>query len=137
MKIFLALMLLFMGAAGNTQKVADVSKEDVNVNNFFYVVGGEPVGNTKFVRLKEGTPFFTDRWLNSNIILNSGATFKNIPAKVNLMENQVHFLDIKGQEMITTSPIKEIILSNDTKDSLFRFVHASAVSQTVKDGWFL
>jgi hypothetical protein len=53
------------------------------------------------------------------------------------MENQLHYLDVKGNEMITTSAIKEVVLANEAKDSLFRFVAAKTVSPAAKDGWYL
>ncbi len=137
MKVFFAIFFLIITIAGRAQSVVDVSKEDVNASSFLHVVGGEPAGLPKFVRLKEGTPFFTDRWLKSTIILNNGATYKNVPAKIDLMDNAIHFLDIKGAEMITTSHIKEIILSNDAQDSLYRFINGAAISDAAKKGWYL
>jgi hypothetical protein len=53
------------------------------------------------------------------------------------MENRLHYLDSKGAEMITTSPVKEIVLYNEKGDSLYRFINATSISATAKKGWYL
>jgi hypothetical protein len=128
---------LFMSVLCPAQRIIDVNKENVNVNNFFYTVGGEPVGHTKFVSLVEGTPYFKDGWLKSSIVLQNGSSFKDISAKLDLMEKKIHYLDPKGNQLITTSPIKEIVLYDEKEDSLFRFVNATTLSAAAKNGWYL
>ncbi|HVG42509.1 MAG TPA: hypothetical protein VM888_12920 [Chitinophagaceae bacterium] len=137
MKSLITTALLFSAMLCTAQRVIDVSKDEVNLNNYLQTAGSEPPGYTKFVSLKEGTPYFTDRWLKSSIVISDGTTFKNVPAKLNLMQDQIHYLDAKGNEMIMTSPIKEIIIANDTKDSLFRFIPSAGVAPTAKKGWYL
>jgi hypothetical protein len=45
----------------------------------------------KYVRLVEGSPFFHDSWMRSIIILKNGERINNIPAKLDLVSNEVYF----------------------------------------------
>jgi hypothetical protein len=42
----------------------------------------------------------------------TGVVYKAGVLKLDLFDNQVHFLDAGGNEMITTSPLKEVILTD-------------------------
>lgn len=131
--------LLFCGAAFfcGAQQVVDITNNDVDVNRFVHTVGGEPVGNVKFVKLVEGSPFFKDDWLKADIVLQSGAGFKNIASKLDLMENKIHYLDPKGNELIATQLVKEITFYDPAHGASFRFVNADNVASTAKSGWYL
>jgi len=59
MRAFFFLYFLFPAIAGYSQKVIDVSQNNLPVtSNLFYTVGGEPVSNAKYVMVVEGSPFF-------------------------------------------------------------------------------
>jgi hypothetical protein len=120
----------------HAQQVIDVNQND-HIANSFFSVGGEPVQMAKFVGLKEGTPFFKEEWLNSSIVLSNGNTYKNIVAKVNLLENTIHYKDARDNEMIATIPIREVVLYNEVADELYRFINSNAINAATKKGWYL
>src|SRR4051812_3149368 len=117
------LILIFIGLLKITsaQKVIDVSKQDVTVgSDIFYTVGGTPFVNAKFVSLVEGTPYFKDEWLKAKITMPAGKEYKDISVKIDLFDNELHYLDNKNTEFIATSAVKEVDIS-DAPGNTYRF----------------
>ena len=140
MRYFIAAAFLLLMYCSFAQQVIDVSKRDVQVGpGTFYTVGSEPFINAKFVNLVEGTPYFKDEWLNGVVVDKAGHEYKDVSIKIDLLENKVHYLDDKKIELIVTTPIKEIVLTNAAGDN-FKFVHSSSFEQSIrgqKEGWYL
>ena len=122
------------------QQVVDVSKQDVQVgSNIFYSVGGEPFVNVKFVNLVEGTPYFNDNWLKAVVVDKANRQYKDVSVKIDLVDNNIHYLDEKQKEMILTTPVKELVLT-DAFNNNYRFLHSSTFEKPVnapRDGWYL
>lgn len=142
MRISLLLVVALCSIETVAQRVVDVSKNDYRTvsGSLFYAVNGEPVVTTKFVKLVEGTPYFRDEWMKSVVVLPNGAAYKNVSVKLDLLENNLHYLSEKGDELIARSPVKEAVLEDEKTGELFRFVHSSALPAThqrVKEGWYL
>ena len=51
------------------QRIIDVDKLEGSALNYFRSVNGEPTMYTKFVRLVEGTPYFSDKWMKEMYLL--------------------------------------------------------------------
>jgi len=140
MRFFLLAVLFICLQPCFAQQVIDVSKQDVQVgSSMFYAVGGEPFVNVKFVNLIEGTPYFEDEWLKAVVVDKNNRQYKDVSIKIDLVDNNVHYLDEKQKEMILTTPVKEIVLSNALGDN-FRFIHSSYFEKPVnapKEGWYL
>src|SRR4051812_13399266 len=140
MKITLILIFLGFVKLAAAQKVIDVNKQDVTVgNDIFYTVGGTPFVNAKFVSLVEGTPYFKDEWLKAKITMPGGREYKNISVKIDLYDNELHYLDPKNTEFIATSPVREVAI-DDVPGNSYRFVHTGFIEQTTpiqKKGWLL
>ena len=135
---FLIVMIYFL--PGYAQRTVDVSTTDANVpgQGLYYVVGGVPFVNVKFVRLVEGTPYFREEWMDGSLVANTGQVFKDLKLKLDLYDNQVHYQDAKGKELIATTPVKEVLLTagNGRK---FRFLHSSTINiqgEPIKNGWY-
>jgi hypothetical protein len=140
MRLSLILICLGFFYVTSAQKVIDVNKQNVTVgNDLFFTVGGEPFVNAKFVSLVEGTPYFKDEWLKGSIIMPAGKEYKDISVKVDLFDNELHYLDAKDVELVATSPVKEVVIS-DALGNSYRFVHTAFITQTAaapKKGWLL
>ncbi len=132
-------MLFFFSFPVAAQKTVDVTSGDVNAMNFFQVVGGQPITTTKFTKLVGGTPFFKDEWIKGDVVLNSGATHKTISLKLDLVDNEVRFLNERGEEFIANNDIKEVVLNNALNNTNYRFMHSSTFSNVngKKEGWYL
>ena len=128
----------FLSIISVAQKTIDVDKITGVPQNTFYSVGGEPFVNVKFVRLISGTPYFSDEWMKGTGVSGTGVTYKAGVLKLDLFDNKVHFLDAGGNEMISTSPLKELLLTDTLSGKSYHFVHSSLfASPTIKQGWYL
>jgi hypothetical protein len=122
------------------QKTVDVTNGDVRVGaSTFNVVNGTPFVNTKFVRLVEGTPYFSEEWMKAVLVGTDDYSYKNQVIKLDLFDNEVHYRDEKENEMITTTPLKELVLT-DAQGNNYRFVKGSSMEQTSpqnRSRWFM
>lgn len=140
MRILLFALLWLLAQTTLAQQVVDVSKGDVRVGpNLFYTAGGEPFVNAKFVNLVDGSPYFKDQWLKGIVVDENNHEYKNIDLKLDLLDDQLHYLDDKGKEFIATTHLKEIVITDSLGDN-YRFVRTSSFKNTLnglKDGWCL
>lgn len=139
MKLLLAGVLSFSVLASFAQKVVDVDKADGVPINSFYTVNGSPVTNVRFVRLTEGTPYFKDTWMNSVATGDRNVRYQNRRVKLDLFDNEVHFLTDDETELICTLPLKDLTLTDTVTGASYHFVHSSAVPllAPAKKGWYL
>src|SRR5437870_5648257 len=85
MKQLLTAFLFFFYMTASAQKVVDVTKNDYVGATNFYSVAGEPFVNSKFVRLKAGSPYFVDDWMKGKGLAESGQTYAGGTVKLNLL----------------------------------------------------
>ncbi|HEY0068319.1 MAG TPA: hypothetical protein VGB46_13170 [Flavisolibacter sp.] len=131
MKKLLFSLLAFPCLVAGAQQKIDVNS-DVNIAAFFHSVGGEPVATAKFTRLVEGTPYYMNEWIKGTVITPGGKEYKDIPVKLDLYHNEVHYKDNNDKEFIASTPIREVVIGSN------RFVHSSSFTGTsnVKEGWY-
>lgn len=107
--------LFFLWVSGLSQRTIDVDK-DPNANGGIlqnvYTVGGKPFVTAKFSKVIEGTPFFNEQMMRGAIISNDGKEYKDHWVRLNLLEAQVNYIGEKQIEMIATSPVREVVLSD-------------------------
>jgi len=124
----------------SAQRTVDVTNNDVRVGaTTVNEVNGTPFINTKFVRLVEGSPYFSEDWMKAVLVGTDNYNYKNQVVKLDLFDNKVHYQDEKQVELITTTPLKELVLT-DAQGNNFRFVKGSAIQFTTpetKESWFL
>jgi hypothetical protein len=135
---FLFLQSFFLCA----QRVVDISGGDsVNYSalSFFHSVNGEPAGSVKFIALVDGTPFFKDYWMKALVTLPGNRKFANIQVKLNLLDNNIHFRDVKGNEMVTSAVINELYLLDTVETASYSLISSNVFSPgaTSKTSWFL
>ena len=136
-----ALHTLFLLASVNcyAQKVIDIGNSNLPVTaSLFYTVGGEPVNNAKYVKIVEGTPYFNEAWTKGKIMMQAGNVFDNVPMRLDLMDNSVHYQDKDRNEMIATSPIKSITLTDAVTGNEYQFDHSLylGASGKIEPGWY-
>ena len=132
-------LVLFAPSVGSfAQRVIDVDKFEGSALHFFKAVGGEPLMNTKFVKLVEGTPYFTDSWMKGSVFIDD-SEYRNFYLRVNIMETTLEFMDRKGEQMICTMPVKQVVLSDSIKGAQYRFVHSSFLPDhpEAKKSWLM
>jgi hypothetical protein len=123
----------------SAQKTVDVTKQDVNVTdpNFFFVVNGQPFVSTKFVRVVEGSPYFSDAWMSGIVMIGSGKQYFNIALRLELISNELHFIDSNKNEMIATGDLKQIKLTDTINQKVYTFIHSAFIDgENIPRGWF-
>jgi hypothetical protein len=97
------------------------------------------VVSARFVRLTEGSPYFKDVWMKGVAISDKNMRYKNAQVKLDLFENELHYLGPNDAELICTIPLKEITLTDTVTGASYHFVHTAAVPSLsqAKKGWYL
>lgn len=118
-----------------SQKTVDVDKAPANSDravNYMYTVAGSPFVTAKFARVVEGSPFFNEQMMPGAIILSEGREYKNIKVRLNLLEAQVNYLDDKQNEMIASTPVKEVVLWDTILKIDHRFIFSDYIGSSQK-----
>lgn len=121
------------------QKVANVDKDDVSpVSGPFFVLGGEPFSMVKYVKVVDGTPYFRDEWMPGVIVMPGGTRYDSLQLKLDLLANEIHYLDPKGQDLIASNPVRELWLHETSGGEIFHFVHSSffKTGPGLESGWY-
>ena len=126
--VFCCLSLIWVN--GFSQRTIDVDK-DPNANGGIlqnvYTVGGKPFVTAKFSKVIEGSPFFNEQMMRGTIISGEGKEYKDLSVRLNLLESQVNYLGDKQIEMIATSRVKEVVLSDTIQKIDHRFIFSEFV----------
>ncbi|MGN6416213.1 MAG: hypothetical protein ACTHMC_01890 [Pseudobacter sp.] len=73
----------------------------------------------------KGTPFFTKSWGTASVTLKDNRTFKNVPVRLNCVNNTLHYLTSNKEEMIAPDgAIKELLLIDSAESGVkeYQFV---------------
>lgn len=130
----------FASAAFGQHKV-DVSTNYVNVGTgrFFQDAQGVRImANTKYYRPVEGSPFFSETWMKGSAALTPEREYQNLWLKLDLLSNKLHFRDIRGEEMICTTPVYSLSMKDSATGATHSFVHSSyliAASDIKPQAW--
>ena len=137
-RLFFFLIAVTASMCSFAQQVIDVDKFEGSALHYFRAVGGEPLMNTKFVRLVDGSPYFSDKWIKGSVFIEE-SEYRNFNLRVNILETTLEFMDRRGEQMICTMPVKKVILNDSIKGMQYRFVHSSFVPENVetRKSWLL
>lgn len=80
-------------------------------NPFMSDANGRPLYMNVNYRI-EGTPFVPENYQPADIVVASGKVYHNVRVKINLVENQVLYLDESKNEMITSLPVTRVVFLN-------------------------
>jgi len=126
MRSLLIASALFLSClSGKTQQVVDVGTNDFDATNHRGVVNnvmGQLYQPTKYVKVTAGSPFFKDQYLKARLIDDKGDSYASNSVRLNLLDNQINFLDAEGTERVTTTPMKAVMLTDSASGAQFMFV---------------
>lgn len=135
---WLMVLLLFCSSVAHAQRVVNVDNSAGVDQSMFQVINGEPFVNVKFVSLVSGSPYFRDEWMPGRAVSwGNKQTFAGI-YKLDLVDNQIHFLD-RSVEKVATHPLKNVILLDSITGQLYTFTYYTYLPATASNrkGWFL
>lgn len=136
--LVISVLLLYSNPSSAQQKVIDVGKEDISpMSGLFSAVGGEPVSFARYVKVVEGTPYFSDDWMPGTLVMPSGKKFDSVQVKIDLLADEVHYQDKSGNPLIATSRLREIWLKDASGSRKTHFVHSSYIGSGTgaSQGW--
>lgn len=140
MRTLLCSISMALCYCSSAQKMVDVNAAETNGigSTSFYSVNGTPFVNTKFVNLVEGSPYLTTYWLKGRIIGDKGQRYSPALVKLDLLSNELHFLNKEGVELVTTIATREIFLEDTVKNYSCHLVNAAflPVPRNEKNQWY-
>ena len=93
--------------------------------------------NTDQYIAESNSPFFSDRWMKSTLVLADGKVENGLTIKLDLFENKIYYLDEGGNENVSTTPIKEVLLADTANNKVYRLIHSSALKTNgAQLGWY-
>ena len=115
MKIFLAIAFFAIGGVpAPAQRVVDITHSDADVvaqQRINGLIGGQVIPPVTYVKVTEGTPYFSDDWLYGTLLLSGGHVIDRLEIRLDLVQKEIHYKNADGQEMIATTPIRAVTLA--------------------------
>jgi len=76
--------------------------------------------------------------MKGKIVMSGGFVYNNIYLRIDLIENAIRYLAPDGKEMIATSPIRSVILSDSVTGKEFKFVNSRfmLITGKIENGWY-
>ena len=110
--VFIALIFSWQSGSAQASLVTVENGMNSNSPNFFLynLKNGQiaDVFNPDIYAGVEGSPYFSDNWLNASIELENNMKFDSVLIKLNLYENKVIFKDDNGRERMVAIKAKKI-----------------------------
>ncbi len=132
----LFLILILASLYSNAQRVVDVTRENVNAMALSFSVGGEPFSTAKYIQVVEGTPYFHAGWMRGSLMLSDSNEYINMLLRLDLLGNNVEYIDKTGQQLVATSVIREIRLTDSLGQS-YHFIHSGYIgAKDIEAGWY-
>lgn len=98
-------------------------------SGFLLSVGGRIIGEERRGTVTDGTNFFMDQWMKGAAEFSNGGLCRNVPVKLNLITNEIHYQQ-DGYEMIATSAVRKLWLTDTATGQTFYFLHKTGVNDT-------
>jgi len=86
---------------------------------FIEDITGKPFVELKYTDI-QGSPFFSDIWLNGSVKMNDGTIYKDVKLKYNQVEQLLMFQNKSGADMNFVDPVKEFSMLQNGKPVVFR-----------------
>lgn len=121
--IFLGIALLVCAGQAPAQMVGFV--RDGTPGMFQGIVRssqGMLLEDVKKQEVTDGTNYFKNQWLSGTAEFTTGAVCRNVPVKLNLVSQQLHYMDGQ-QEMIATSAVRRLWLTDTLSGKTYMFCH--------------
>ncbi len=103
---------LFVACLVHAQRVIDITNNDADVignERMRGLAGGSIFPPDKYIKIKEGSPYYSDVWVSGSLVLENGMTFQHLDLKLDLLNHEIHYKDANDREMILSTPVKQII----------------------------
>ncbi|HXB07291.1 MAG TPA: hypothetical protein VNW04_09250 [Puia sp.] len=134
-------LFLILVQAG-AQKVIDVTNANGTGSTDYSAasaVMGQLYTGIKYVRVTAGTPFFKEQFMKAVLLDKDGGRYRCNAVRLNLLDNEVNFLGADGKELIASSPVRRIILTDSILGAQYYFIlgqDLGAADHSLDRVWF-
>lgn len=131
--------LLITSETLSGQTTATPKEESIqNMNVLLVDPNGSPFLPDKYSSITTGSAFYKDDFLPATIYFTGNKLAKTDRARLDLLDNTIHFMNSKNEELIVSQPVEKLVfeIPDNTKEM---FVHGSTLptdNATYKKGWF-
>jgi hypothetical protein len=144
----LAAIIILSCLSGRSQTAQypfpDLSRGDYSTTDgreIFSSVNGKTYNPTEYAKLAPGsTPFFHDEWMKADLVDQAGKIYTGNAVRLDLLGNNVNFRDpASGQEMVVSTPIKWLRLTDTVKGVSYMFVlgdQLPSINKLQANVWF-
>ncbi|MBA2498598.1 MAG: hypothetical protein H0V30_02620 [Chitinophagaceae bacterium] len=139
MKKFFLLIIISAGLDAAAQRVVDLSKpENINIiRQNFYIVGNEPFSNLQYVKVIEGTPFYSDNWMKGTVYFDDGTGYTGLYLKIDMLKGDIHFRAEDDKAMIIQAKLKGVVLTDTVTGNSHHFVNSAFwENNDINNGWY-
>lgn len=137
-KLFL-LIILSAGLDAAAQRIIDLSNpENVDIiRQNFYIVGNESFSNLQYVKVIEGSPFYSDNWMKGTVYFDDGTGYTGLYLKIDMLKGDIHFRAEDDKAMIIQAKLKEVVLTDTVTGKSHHFMNsASWKNNDIYNGWY-
>jgi hypothetical protein len=141
-RILTATILLLFLIQAHAQRVIDVTSGDgtgITDYNANSAVNGQLYTGIKYVRLTAGTPFFKEQFMKAVLLDDVGGRYRANAVRLNLLDNEINFLGPDGKEMIASSPVRSLILTDSVSGQKYYFIRGQELTppdRSLEKVWF-
>jgi hypothetical protein len=134
-KVFI--ILLFSPLLSFSQQKVDVDKVDGVAQTSFFTVSGEPFSTTKYTKVVAGTPYFKKEWMEAILIpVTSTKKYKVEKARLDLLTNEIYFIDNDGVEKSALVNFKEIQFNDAASNAVYNLKVFTNPANSNKSNWY-
>jgi len=118
---------LLSSLGGYSQRVVDLASHDFSLSLGQTLIGvaDDHPSQDKYRDILNGSPYFKDQWMQGLALFGESKAFARVQIRLNILDNEVDYKNSKGQEMVATAPLKQIVLVDSTTGEEFTFVPGS------------
>ncbi len=123
MKFLAGIFLLLICQKANSQTSINVDDTAMRNNTtFFNTVDGIPVLNPKYTRIVEGSLYEPANFTKALVFIKNNKRAFTVEARIDVIDERLHYLDEKRQEKYADSPIDEVqFFEAEKKIGVFSF----------------
>lgn len=97
-------------------------------NPLFLHMHDKMVQVDKYNDILSGTVFVDSNWQLGAVLLENGTLVENVRIRINVLDDEIHYIDESGKEMVSTQNIKSVIFKKAGNDTTGVFVSKYAFS---------
>ncbi|MFT3910739.1 MAG: hypothetical protein QM737_15080 [Ferruginibacter sp.] len=137
MKTFLVLLVITYHSVSFSQQVINVDKSDININySPSDMLHGHSMGNTHYVTVTSGSPYFSENWMVSDIYITDSMVARKVRVKLNLLNGSFLYMNNKNEELVSEQPVLKITMSDTLTKTNYSFLHFSGTAKNPGKSWY-